>query len=898
MSTPYLTHNINATAYKRKPAPYKLSVILILLLSYMSSTVSFSQVISGVISSSDGESIPFASIYIKELTTGTTSNAEGDYSVVLPKGISHLAIQALGYAKIELEVNMQGGDIQKNIVLKTQDYQIKEVRVFSGNEDPSYGIMRKTISLAPYFLRQVKHYRATVYLKGGFDMNKVPGLFRRQLKDEGIEEGKTYVAESLNELTFNSPNQFVHKQISKRSTIPNNGEDEVLSFLNYSFYDSESELAISPVSRKAFSFYDFRYEGFFEQGEYFVNKIKVTPKRKNQKLFEGYIYIVDNLWNIHSVDLVNEQFLGKIHIKQVQEQVKEKVWLPVSYQFKVFVDKLGFNVSGNYGGSVKYNEVDLDYDLPLPKTLEESYARAEMDKKIAEEMESARPLTSTQEKIESLLEKDDINNREMLKLSRLMEKENQKRELAETGLRLKSRDSLYQFVKDTISPDSINWNKYRPIPLSKKEIQSFGIRDSLTLAMAGLTEDSIAKQKHTSKFVKIITKSFTGTTYYSSDKKFRLRYYGLINPNAFTFNSVDALTYSQKVNARYYLNNGMQLDLYPRLKYSFGRHDLMWTTRFKIDTEYIHRTRFFVEGGQWSSDFNSETGISPFVNMASSLLLKDNYMKLYLNNYLWLSGARDLANGLRLEVGVKYRNMEKLKNSTNYSFGYHEKNYSPNNQLSNRNWDSHFQNQRAFEIETKLVYTPKYFYRIEGDKKKMVSSNYPTFSIMYIGATNAAFNTQSRFHMAEIGVKQNVEWNLMYNINYNARAGYYFNNTSMHFSQFTHFNTAEVPISFKDWNNSFNLLHDYQYSTNKWFAEAHISYSMPYLLIKNLPFLQDKLWNENLYFGHLSVPSFKNYNEIGYGISQIFLVANVGVFAGFNDFDFYRWGVRVSINLP
>ena len=273
-------------------------------------------------------------------------------------------------------------------------------------------------------------------------------------------------------------------------------------------------------------------------------------------------------------------------------------------------------------------------------------------------------------------------------------------------------------------------------------------------------------------------------------------------------------------------------------------------------------------------------------------------MKLYRNNYLWLSGARDLANGLRLDVAVKYRDMDMLKNSTNYSFGYHEKTYRPNNEVSMHNWGSHFQNRSAFEVESKLVYTPRYFYRIEGAKKRMVSSNYPTFSLTYKGATDAAFNTQSRYQMAEIGIKQNVEWNLMYNINYNARAGYYFNNTAMHFSQFTHFNTAEVPISFKDWNNSFNLLHDYQYSTNKWFAEAHISYSMPYLLIKNLPFLQDKLWNENLYFGHLSVPNFKNYNEIGYGISQIFLVANVGVFAGFNDFDFYRWGLMVSINLP
>ena len=118
----------------------------------------------------------------------------------------------------------------------------------------------------------------------------------------------------------------------------------------------------------------------------------------------------------------------------------------------------------------------------------------------------------------------------------------------------------------------------------------------------------------------------------------------------------------------------------------------------------------------------------------------------------------------------------------------------------------------------------------------------------------------------------------------------------MHFSNYTHFNTSEIAFSFKDWKRNFNLLNDYEFSTNDWYLEGHFSYSTPYLLIKNIPFLQDKLWNENLYFSHLTQPSFKNYNEIGYGISQIFLVANVGVFAGFEDMEFNRWGVRFSFN--
>ncbi len=878
----------------KKTRYHKGKYLLFFLLLFCLITNSNSQVLSGVVTSSDGETIPFASIYIKELTTGTTTNLEGEYSIELPQGKTHVFFQALGFAKVEIEVNMGSTDMVKNITLRPQDYKIKEVRVFSGDEDPAYGIMRKAISLAPYFLRQIKHYESNVYLKGGFDMKKVPRLFRKQLREEGLEQGKTYVTESINEITFNSPNRYIHKQISKRSTIPNDGEDEVIGFLNYSFYDSDSELAISPVSRKAFSFYKFQYEGFFQQGEYYVNKIKVTPKRKNQKLFDGYIYIVDKLWNIHSVDLINEQFFGKIRIKQVQEPVKGKAWLPVSHHFDVDIKMMGFKVTANYGGSVKYEGVVLDQALPVPSSLKKAYAEAEVKDELQEEIQEKKEMTKAQQKIDEMLQKEDLSNREMLKLSRLMEKENQGMEQVGKGLRLDSRDSLYQIVKDTVHRDSIDWNKIRPIPLSKKEIESFGIKDSLTLAISGVDADSVEYKKETSGFMKGFWKIVGGGKYYSQDSTFRVKHYGLINTKAVSFNSVDGLTYSQGLAIKKLVKWDDRFDFWPEIKYSFGRKDLMWKLRSSLATDYIRHTQFYIEGGQWSKDFNSQNGIAPFVNMASSLLLKDNYMKLYKDNYFLIGGSTDLANGLNFQTTFKYQNVNRLENSTNYSFGYPNRDYRPNNVVNNYNDLDLFRDRKIFQVESKLTFTPKYYYRIEGAVKRMAYSDYPTFTLRYNGGFEGVFGSESRFDLVELGIKQELEWSFMYKFNYDLRAGYYFNLSSMHFSNFTHFNTSEVPISFKDWKNNFKLLNDYEHSTNDWYLEAHLHYSTPYLLVKNLPFLQDKLWNENLYFSHLTQPNFKNYNEVGYGISQIFLVANVGVFAGFEEFEFSKWGVRLS----
>lgn len=861
----------------------------------------FSQSISGIVRSSDGETIPFASIYIQELTAGTTTNLEGEYSLELPKGISHISFQALGYTKVELKVDMKSNDIVKDITLQPHDYRIKEVRVFSGDEDPAYAIMRKSISMAPYFQRQIKHYKANVYMKGGFDMKKVPRLFRKQMKEEGIEEGKSYVAESINEITFDSPNKYIHKQISKRSTIPNDSEDDIMGFLNYSFYDSDSELAISPVSRKAFSFYKFRYEGFFKQGDFYVNKIKVTPKRKNQKLFEGYIYIVDKLWNIHSVDLVNEQFFGKVRVKQVQEPVKGKAWLPVSHQFDVDVQMMGFKAVANYGGSVKYEKVELDAGLPVPTSLKKAYAEIEEEQAFLEELEKQQQpvLNKSQQKIEELLAKDDLNNREMMKLSRLMEKENKAKEQGDRGLELESRDSLYQIVKDTVSKDSIDWNKIRPIPLSKKEIESFGIKDSLTLAMSGVEVDSVKQEKEKSKFGKGLDTALGGGKKYwnpTEERQIRFKYYGLLDPNNFGFNSVDGFTFSQGFDIKTRYKKRDKLSIWGGLKYAFGREDLMWRMKSDYRLEFINHTKFFFDAGQWSQDFNPN-GISPFVNMVSSLFLKENYMKLYKDNYASVGAQRFLANGLMLTIGAKYQHMNRLENSTSYSWGYPNRKYWDNNEINTHPDMGQFDDSKAFSLSAKLEYTPKYYYRIDKGFKRMIKSDYPTFILSYKGGFDGIMESDSRFDMMELRIKQKLEWSYMYNINYDVRGGYYFNNQNMHFSNYTHFNTSQIPISFKDWKNNFNLLNDYEYSTNDWYLEGHFSYSTPYLLIKNIPFLQDKLWNENLYYSHLTQASFKNYNEVGYGITQIFLFANVGVFAGFEDMEFSRWGVRLSLNL-
>ena len=116
------------------------------------------QCIKGKILGSNGNPVPFATIYSQEVSKGTTSNVEGNYTLDLPKGKHTLTIRYLGYKTREIEVVCQDSIQKMDIVLEEQLYKIPEVRILASGEDPAYGIIRKAVAMSYYYLNQVGEY--------------------------------------------------------------------------------------------------------------------------------------------------------------------------------------------------------------------------------------------------------------------------------------------------------------------------------------------------------------------------------------------------------------------------------------------------------------------------------------------------------------------------------------------------------------------------------------------------------------------------------------------------------------------------------------------------------------------------------------------------------------------
>ena len=100
---------------------------IFILLFCLISSASYSQQLRGTISDLNGKPIPFANIFIQELATGTTSNIHGEYHLDLPEGEWQLHYRYMGYKTKEVKIKMGQNNIEMDIALASQTYQLKEV---------------------------------------------------------------------------------------------------------------------------------------------------------------------------------------------------------------------------------------------------------------------------------------------------------------------------------------------------------------------------------------------------------------------------------------------------------------------------------------------------------------------------------------------------------------------------------------------------------------------------------------------------------------------------------------------------------------------------------------------------------------------------------------------------
>lgn len=865
---------------------FLLSITLILSPFFASA-----QILKGSISDDIGQPIPMATIYIKELQLGTSADEMGEFELQVPKGTYTCVFQSIGYTTKNEQVKVTAQGVTLNVIMSVRAYEIKPVVVSKNREDPAYRIMRHVIGMAPYYSNQVSNYTADVYIKGSARIDKISRLTKIAAKDElkrfNIKAGTAMLMESVNEITFNAPDEFKHKVVSTNNTLPEDFQQlNTMNFVAANIYNTNI------VAQDAFSNYRFSYEAFTEDGDLYICKIKVTPRKKSPLLVSGYIYIIEDNWQVYSVDLSGEMQFGKYWIKANFNEVKPNVYLPTSYNLEADVKVIGNTGFLDYAVTMRYRDVVINTDLKNPLSLTSRSTTVATNKTVQPTKTDIPQKTLSRsdsikqqkrmEEIGKLLERDELNNREMNKLTNLMK--DAAEEQQEKSLNLSSK---YQVVVDSNARnvDSSQWNAIRPIPLRQHEIQSYKAADSIKAIEEG--RDTSTRKQNIVRNLLIGHRIKLG-------KSSQLYYRGLLDVDEFAFNSVDGFRYGQRLNFRKTFENQTILTSNATAWWAFNRKDFMW----QLHTQYLYypekRARVYLNISENSIDYNNHTRPHSPTFSAVTLLTHNNYTRLYEHLYIRLGNVIDITNGLELAVELSYNDRWRIENSTNFAFTFPHKKYKDNTP-ENSLIQPDFTLGKATIAYVTLNYTPQYFYHMRGRRKFMAKSDYPTFSLQYTKGIKNFLGSNADFDMLKFSIRQSRNIGILSNFQYSLEGVKFFNSKSVDFPDFHHFRISGFPIYCASWTDEYARF--YKYSTNDWGASAFVRYTDPFILLKYLPGLRDTYWRENVQAQYIYTPHAGHYTEFRYSISEILLLIELGVFVSFDDLNFNMVGLTINFHL-
>ncbi len=335
-------------------------------------------IVKGIVSEKNDEPLPFVNIYIKGTTRGTTTNIEGKYTLnIRSDRDTELVFQYVGFQKKIIKIAAGSNPSPLKVKLFTEQILLKEAVITANSEDPAYPIIRSAIAMRKYYLKQVESYSTKMYMKSNITLDEIPEKFflipKKEMPDS-TELGLIYLSESVSIFNFQRPNRQKEEMIASRVA----GEEAGYSFnradiVLLNFYKNLINIGfsergfVSPIANNALFYYKYRLIDSFLENENLIHKVQVIPKRKSDNIFLGYIYIVDQRWNIHSLDLKitkhsQVEFIDSIRLRQSYIPANDTIWMPISLHSIGYFKLFGFRASTNF--IAFFTEYDVNRTFP------------------------------------------------------------------------------------------------------------------------------------------------------------------------------------------------------------------------------------------------------------------------------------------------------------------------------------------------------------------------------------------------------------------------------------------------------------------------------------------------------------------------------------------------------
>jgi hypothetical protein len=864
---------------------------ILTLLVFCCVVASQAQGLRGKVFNEEGEPLPYASVYFRNLGDGVPTNQQGEFRYALRPGVYDVLVQFIGYESVLRTVEIADQWVEMDFRLKEQVFALQEVVVQSGQEDPALTVMRKAISKAKFHRLQVQQYSMQVYLKGTGKLTNAPFFLKKKLKEEGLNLNEAYTSESVSEITFTQPNKLEERVISIRTSGENN-QTSPAPYIGTSFYNEKINGAISPLSRQAFAYYRFTLMGSFMEGDVLVNKVRVTPRSKGENVFEGYIYIIEDLWAIHSLDLKTSIMGFRVNVNQIYAPVKEHVWMPTTHTY-VFGGKIfGFAGEYTYLASVRDYEVTLNPDLEVEPEI--------IDEKVQEVPQDVVKFDKRETSLRELEEGDKLTRKEFRKMVNEYEKESlRKREDADV-VRETSRkvDSLATKRGESY------WENIRPIQLTEEERHGYKRDDSLALVEEAklAKKDTANKDALNRKFdpMKLLlggTHHFGGGWAAGSEGNIFNVGYNTVEGRKFAlagFLRHRKVTYSadsaNKKTADYLLR--------PEFRYGFSsqRPYLQADLRRQVQEQGKNHV-MGLTGGRFIFQFNHENPISEVVNSFYTLFLRQNFIKFYEEDFVKVYHDRRVNDKISFGGSFRWSDRRELFNQSERSWFYEEsRGFTPNRPVNVEAGEEAFENQQALVFAASARWRPGVKYGIRNGRRYPIYDRAPEFNFGYTkGIPGITGANGADFDLVELGVAHGFVFGVSGRLDFNVNTGAFLNDRQVHFSDFKHFGGNRTIFSNMGVASNYRFMDYYMYSTRSNFVSSIVHYQFRKFLLTQLPMLRYTGVREALFFNYLKTENSPHYMEVGYSLDQLFRIFRVEFGAGFENGRYSTTGVRFGV---
>jgi len=830
------------------------AVLKPLFLLFLFPTFALTQV-SGKVTDENGEPLPYATVYVRNTSNGTASNASGAYKLTVPTGTQEIVFQYIGYSTKVEKITVANKPIFLNAKLEPSDLSLKEVVISS--KDPAERIMREVIAKRSYYKNKVKEFACDVYIKGFHKLGDAPKkIFGQDIGDldgmlDSTGSGVLYLSESVSKLYYQTPPART-KEIMVSSKVSGNDRGFSMNratFTDFDLYNERIEIdrdILSPLADNAFTYYNFKWAGSYKDlNGYTIEKIKVIPKRAEDPTFSGFLYVVDDYWNIESADLIltgasiKQPIIDTLHFQQQYVLInKPDTWRVLTQVTSFKIGILGFKINGFF------NSVFSNYDL--------------------------NPVFD-----------DKFFGRETFKV-------------AESALK---QDTNY-------------WASIRPVPLTTEESNDYVKKDSIQKIRTSKSYlDSMDHRSNRFKPLDILT----GYSWKNSFKHRSFSYPALVQ--GIQFNTVQGLAFdvqpewqrdADERGTRYWRALG-------NLNYGLKETKLRGWLGIKRRFESIRFSTLEVIGGTMTEQFNELRPIATITNTQYSLLSERNFMKLYDKTYAKVEWSQILVPGVSLTAFTEWARRKTLINHTTYSWRKgDESRYTPNAPIPALEGLQDFAAPDIFLLGVDLRYRIGQTYNTYPDIRYYSGSKWPDFTLRYRKAIPNLLGGDADFDFVHVMIRQNdLSWGLGGYTDWSAGAGMFLRNKSLSFMDLYHPSGNQTLFGIPDrYSRSFLMLPYFAYATDQPFAEAHAQHHLEGYLLDKIPLLRKLNFKEvvgaSIFYAEQpsADPNFTGklpYWELNGGLENIGLKAlrpfRVDVVWGFFGKNHYRTGVVIGVSL-